>query len=86
VEDVAIANSHEEINNFHGCEADVSLDEIKKEKKISDASEQIYSTSFTNATTLLRENIQTVGLEISRSIASEVLIQQKSEWSFKKVH
>ncbi|MBA0628625.1 hypothetical protein Godav_023323 [Gossypium davidsonii] len=58
----------------------------KKEKKISDASEQIYSTSFTNATTLLRENIQTVGLEISRSIASEVLIQQKSEWSFKKVH
>ncbi|MBA0628624.1 hypothetical protein Godav_023323, partial [Gossypium davidsonii] len=28
VEDVAIANSHEEINNFHGCEADVSLDEM----------------------------------------------------------
>ncbi|MBA0570430.1 hypothetical protein Golob_004087, partial [Gossypium lobatum] len=28
VGDVAIANSHEERNNFHGCKADVSLDEM----------------------------------------------------------
>ncbi|MFQ6654267.1 hypothetical protein Gotur_025330 [Gossypium turneri] len=28
VEDVATANTHEERNNFHGCEADVSLDEM----------------------------------------------------------
>ncbi|KAG8502751.1 hypothetical protein CXB51_000641 [Gossypium anomalum] len=27
-EDVAIANTHEERNNSHGCEADVSSDEI----------------------------------------------------------
>ncbi|KAK5776615.1 hypothetical protein PVK06_044575 [Gossypium arboreum] len=50
----------------------------KKEKKISDESEQI-STSSIDVATLLAENIQTVGLEISRSIASEVLIQQNSE-------
>ncbi|MBA0754601.1 hypothetical protein Gogos_019984 [Gossypium gossypioides] len=28
VEDVAITNTHEERNNFHGCEADVSLDDM----------------------------------------------------------
>ncbi|MFQ6657308.1 hypothetical protein Gotur_027045 [Gossypium turneri] len=42
----------------------------KKKKKISDGSEQI-STSITNAVMLLGENIRTVGLELSRSIASE---------------
>ncbi|MBA0554059.1 hypothetical protein Golob_013189, partial [Gossypium lobatum] len=26
--DVATANTHEEINDFHGCEPDVSLDEM----------------------------------------------------------
>ncbi|KHF97789.1 Thiamine import ATP-binding ThiQ [Gossypium arboreum] len=51
----------------------------REKKKISDASEQISSTSFIDAATLLVENIQAVGLEIRRSIASEVLIQQKSE-------
>ncbi|MBA0576172.1 hypothetical protein Golob_024261 [Gossypium lobatum] len=95
-EDIAIANTHEERNDFHGCEANVSLDEMdlsatqtqpsrnqddstfsKKTKRIYDTSEQISSTSFTDAATLLTENIQTVGLKISRSIASEVLIQQK---------
>ncbi|MFQ6656614.1 hypothetical protein Gotur_026645 [Gossypium turneri] len=47
----------------------------KKEKKISDASDHISSTSFHDAATLLAENIQTVGVEISKSIASKVLIQ-----------
>ncbi|MBA0819134.1 hypothetical protein Gohar_003753, partial [Gossypium harknessii] len=28
INDVATANTHEERNNFHGCEADVSLDEM----------------------------------------------------------
>ncbi|MBA0870477.1 hypothetical protein Goshw_012953, partial [Gossypium schwendimanii] len=51
----------------------------KEKKKISDASEQISFTSFTDATTLLAENIRAIGLAISRSIASEVLIQKKSE-------
>ncbi|KAG8485935.1 hypothetical protein CXB51_019283 [Gossypium anomalum] len=98
VEDIATTNTHEERNNFHGCEANVSLDDMdfsatqpqpprnqgdstfsKKKKKISDASDHISSTSFIDAATLLAENIWTVGLEINRSIASEVLIQQKSE-------
>ncbi|MBA0826421.1 hypothetical protein Goarm_011273, partial [Gossypium armourianum] len=89
--DVATANTHEERNDFHGCEPDVSLDEMdlsttqsqpsknqddstfskKKKKKISDASDQISSTSFTDSATLLAKNIRTVGLQIRRSIASE---------------
>ncbi|MBA0803197.1 hypothetical protein Gohar_013438 [Gossypium harknessii] len=51
----------------------------KKKKKISDVSEQISSTSLIGATTLLGENIRTIGLELSRSIASEVLIEEKSK-------
>ncbi|MFQ6621615.1 hypothetical protein Gotur_002965 [Gossypium turneri] len=63
VEDVAITNIHEERNDFYGCEAD-------KKKKISDSSDHVFSTSFHDAATLLVENIRTVGVEISRSIAS----------------
>ncbi|KAG8483405.1 hypothetical protein CXB51_022246 [Gossypium anomalum] len=96
VEDVADTNTHEERNNFHGCEADVSLDDMelsatqpqparnqgdstlsKKKKKNSNVSD--FSTSFNDAAILLAENIRTVGLEVSKSIASEVLNQQKSE-------
>ncbi|KAH1038563.1 hypothetical protein J1N35_040306 [Gossypium stocksii] len=95
VEDVATTNTHEERKDFHGCKADVSFDDMdlsvtqpqptrnqddstfsKKKKNISDASD---SSSFNGAATLLAENIRTVGLEISKSIASEALIQQKSE-------
>ncbi|MBA0606654.1 hypothetical protein Godav_019088, partial [Gossypium davidsonii] len=32
-EDVATANTHEERNDYHGCKADVSSDEIEKKKK-----------------------------------------------------
>ncbi|KHG16992.1 hypothetical protein F383_20963 [Gossypium arboreum] len=96
VKDVAATNTHEERNDFHGCEADVSLDDMdlsttqpqptrnhgdstlsKKKKKIFDASDS--STSFNDAATLLAKNIWIVGLKISKSISSEVLIQQKSE-------
>ncbi|KAH1031982.1 hypothetical protein J1N35_044156 [Gossypium stocksii] len=96
VEDVATINTHEERNGFHGCKADVSLDDMdpsatqpqparnqgdstfsKKKKKISNGSDS--STSFTNVATSLAENIRTISLEISKSIASKVLNQQKSE-------
>ncbi|KAK8349574.1 hypothetical protein V6Z12_A06G151100 [Gossypium hirsutum] len=105
VEDVAATNSHEERNDFHGSEADVSLDDMdlsatqpqpepqlarnqgdsafsKKKKKISDASD--FSTSFNDTAALLAENIRAVGLEISKSIASEVVIQQKSEMTIQE--
>ncbi|KHF97268.1 Chaperone DnaK [Gossypium arboreum] len=101
VEDVATTNTHEERNDFHGCEANVSLDDMdlsttqpqparnqgdftlsKKKKKISDASDSC--TSFNDASTLLAENIWTVGLEISKSIDSEVLTQQKSEMTIQE--
>ncbi|KAH1048420.1 hypothetical protein J1N35_039204 [Gossypium stocksii] len=102
-EDVATTNTHEERNDFHECEADVSLDDVdisgtqqqpainqsdstfsKKKKKISDASDHISSTSFNDVAILLAEKIETVGVEISRSIASEVLIQQKSEMTIQE--
>ncbi|KAH1064255.1 hypothetical protein J1N35_029242 [Gossypium stocksii] len=57
---------------------------INKKKKISDASDHISSTSFNDAATLLPEKIETIGVEISRSIASEVLIQQKSEMTIQE--
>ncbi|XP_052489243.1 uncharacterized protein LOC128042375 [Gossypium raimondii] len=46
-------------------------------KKKSDARDM--SSSFDEAATLLAENIKAVGDQISRSIASEVVVQQKSE-------
>ncbi|MFQ6652191.1 hypothetical protein Gotur_024176 [Gossypium turneri] len=56
----------------------------RRKKKIYDASDHISSTLFHDATTSLAENIQTVGVEISRSIASEELIQQKLEMTIQE--
>ncbi|PPS11523.1 hypothetical protein GOBAR_AA09121 [Gossypium barbadense] len=100
-EDVAATNTHEERNDFHGSEADVSLDDMdlsatqpqpaknqgdsafsKKKKKISDASD--FSTSFNDTAALLMENIWTIGIEISKSIASEVVLQQRSEMTIQE--
>ncbi|XP_040948209.1 uncharacterized protein At2g29880-like [Gossypium hirsutum] len=50
----------------------------KKKKKNSDASDNI-SSSFNEAATLLVENMQAIGDQINRSIASDVVVQQKSE-------
>ncbi|PPD99267.1 hypothetical protein GOBAR_DD03700 [Gossypium barbadense] len=50
----------------------------KKKKKNSDASDHI-SSSFHYAATLLTENMRAIGKQISRSIASNVVVQQKSE-------
>ncbi|PPD90871.1 hypothetical protein GOBAR_DD12175 [Gossypium barbadense] len=49
-----------------------------KRKKKFDARDNVYS-SFDEAATLLGGKIQAVGDQISRSIASEVVVQQKSE-------
>ncbi|PPD68271.1 hypothetical protein GOBAR_DD34850 [Gossypium barbadense] len=49
-----------------------------KRKKKSDARDNVYS-SFDEAATLLGQKIQAVGDQISRSIASKVVVQQKSE-------
>ncbi|MFQ6665204.1 hypothetical protein Gotur_032014, partial [Gossypium turneri] len=50
----------------------------KRKKKNYDASENI-SSSFKEAATLLAENMRAIGEQISRSIASNVVVQQKSE-------
>ena len=49
-----------------------------KRKKKYDARDNVYA-SFEEAATLLGEKIQAVGDRISMSIASEVVVQQKSE-------
>ncbi|MFQ6626237.1 hypothetical protein Gotur_005146 [Gossypium turneri] len=74
-EDVAIAKSLEEGNNYHGCEGDVSLDEMD----VSATQSQPSTPNQDNAATLLGENILTVGLELSRRIASEMIFQRNSE-------
>ncbi|KAG8491173.1 hypothetical protein CXB51_014422 [Gossypium anomalum] len=51
----------------------------KKKKKIYDGSEQI-STSISNVSILLGENIRTIGLELSRSIASEKVLQERDDF------
>ncbi|PPD92515.1 hypothetical protein GOBAR_DD10545 [Gossypium barbadense] len=49
-----------------------------KRKKKSDARDNM-SSSFDEAVTLLAENMRAIGDQISRSIASDVVVQQKSE-------
>ncbi|MBA0879838.1 hypothetical protein Goshw_013076, partial [Gossypium schwendimanii] len=62
---VATVNNLKEGNNYHGCEDDVSLDEMDEQT----------STSIIDVAMLLEENIWTVGLELSKIIASEKVIQ-----------
>ncbi|MBA0560954.1 hypothetical protein Golob_017821 [Gossypium lobatum] len=50
----------------------------KKKKKSSETSEPNSSTSLIGVATFLRDNITTVGLELSRNIVSEMLIQENS--------
>ncbi|MBA0625242.1 hypothetical protein Godav_010465 [Gossypium davidsonii] len=56
----------------------------KKKKKGSEVSELISSTSLIDVATLLGDNIRTISLELSRSIASEMLIQKNSEMVIQK--
>ncbi|KAH1121694.1 hypothetical protein J1N35_004854 [Gossypium stocksii] len=71
VKDIPTINTHEERNNPHGCKADISLDDMD----LSATQPQLARN---------QENIQTVGLEISKSIAFEVLIQQKLEMTIQE--
>ncbi|MFQ6646408.1 hypothetical protein Gotur_019341, partial [Gossypium turneri] len=50
----------------------------RRKKKNSDASDHI-SSSFHDVATLLAENMRAIGEQISRSIASDVVVQQKSK-------
>ncbi|MBA0634091.1 hypothetical protein Godav_005230 [Gossypium davidsonii] len=50
----------------------------RRKKKISDGSEQIL-TSITDVVMLLGENIRTISLELSRSIASEKVIEESAQ-------
>ncbi|MBA0568449.1 hypothetical protein Golob_005945, partial [Gossypium lobatum] len=50
----------------------------KKKKKSPEASEPNSSTSLIDVAMLLRNNIRIVGLKLSRSIASEMFIKEKS--------
>ncbi|MFQ6636619.1 hypothetical protein Gotur_013184 [Gossypium turneri] len=62
VEDVATTNINEERNDFYGCEADVSLDD----KDVSATEPQPDRNQG--------ENMRAIGKQISRSIASDVVV------------
>ncbi|MBA0808840.1 hypothetical protein Gohar_024547 [Gossypium harknessii] len=49
----------------------------RRRKRVLSLVNQFFSTSLIDVATLLGENIRTVGLELSRGIASEMLIQEK---------
>ncbi|PPS02894.1 hypothetical protein GOBAR_AA17765 [Gossypium barbadense] len=51
---------------------------LKKKKMIYDGSEQIF-TSITDAAIFFGENIRNVGLELSKSISSEKVIQESAQ-------
>ncbi|MBA0749387.1 hypothetical protein Gogos_003324 [Gossypium gossypioides] len=76
--DVATTNNLEEGNNYHGYEDDVSMDEMD----VSATQSQPLKPNHDDAAMLLGENIQIIGLKLSRSIASEKVLQKKC---FKKV-
>ncbi|MBA0812869.1 hypothetical protein Gohar_026800, partial [Gossypium harknessii] len=66
--DVATTNNLEEGNNYHGCEHDVSMDEMD-----------------VSATQSQPENIRIIGLELSRSIASEKVLQKNASRKCSKI-
>ncbi|MFQ6656336.1 hypothetical protein Gotur_026490 [Gossypium turneri] len=67
VQDVPTTDINEEINEFYNCEADVSLDDMD------------VSATEPQPDRNQGENMRTIGEQISRSIASDVVVQQKSE-------
>ncbi|MBA0739679.1 hypothetical protein Gogos_012925, partial [Gossypium gossypioides] len=78
-EDVATTNNLEEGNNYQGCEDDVSLDEMDVLVTQPQSLNEQISTSITDVAIFLGENIQTVGLGLSRSIAFEKVIQESAQ-------
>ncbi|MBA0634824.1 hypothetical protein Godav_025806, partial [Gossypium davidsonii] len=58
--------------NYRGCEDDVSLDEMD----VSATQSEQTSTSIIDVAMLLEKNIWTIGLELSKIIASEKVIQE----------
>ncbi|MBA0802401.1 hypothetical protein Gohar_012699 [Gossypium harknessii] len=69
VEDVATTNNLEEGNNYHGCEDNVSLNEMDVSATQSQPSKPNQDG----------KNIQTIGLKLSRSIASEKMLQESAQ-------
>ncbi|MFQ6621619.1 hypothetical protein Gotur_002969 [Gossypium turneri] len=67
VEDVATTNINEERNDFYGCEADVSLDDM-----------DVFATK-PQLDRNQGENMWAIGKQISKSITSNVVVQQKLE-------
>ncbi|MBA0686862.1 hypothetical protein Goari_014437 [Gossypium aridum] len=69
-----VSTTQLQLSNLNKVDATFS----KKKKKSSEASEPNSSTSLIGVATFLRDNIMTVGLELSRNIVSEMLIQVNS--------
>ncbi|PPD70354.1 hypothetical protein GOBAR_DD32770 [Gossypium barbadense] len=72
-EDVPAADINEERNEYYDCDANVSLDDMD----VSATEPQPDRNQGVNdAATLLAENMRAIGEQISRSIASDVVVHQ----------
>ncbi|KHG06168.1 Ribosome biogenesis nsa-2 [Gossypium arboreum] len=65
-------------NSNHGSQTKMVSYLQRRKKNVYDGSEQV-STSINDAAMLLGENIRTVGLELSKSIASEKVIKESAK-------
>ncbi|XP_052485518.1 uncharacterized protein At2g29880-like [Gossypium raimondii] len=75
-EDVPSADINEDRNEYYDCDANVSLDDMD----VSATEPQTNKNQGVNdASTLLAENMRAIGEQISRSIASNVVVHQRSE-------
>ncbi|PPD82820.1 hypothetical protein GOBAR_DD20249 [Gossypium barbadense] len=76
VEDVPTVDINEERNEYYDCDANASLDDmdVSATEPQPDRNQWVH-----DAATLLAENMRAIGEQISRSIAFDVVVQQKSE-------
>ncbi|PPD99956.1 hypothetical protein GOBAR_DD03004 [Gossypium barbadense] len=72
-QDIPITDINEERNEFYDCKVDVSLDDMDV------SATELRPDRNQGAATLLVENMRAIGEQISKSIASDVVVQQKSE-------
>ncbi|XP_052485838.1 uncharacterized protein At2g29880-like [Gossypium raimondii] len=83
--DVSLDDMHVSGTDPRGDRDQGGSSSSNKRKKKSDARDNVFS-SFNEAATLFGEKIQAVGDQISRSFASEVVVQQKSEQHMEEIY
>ncbi|MFQ6621131.1 hypothetical protein Gotur_002662 [Gossypium turneri] len=82
VKEVATANNLKEGNNYHGCEDDVSLEE-KKIFDVAIANNLEERNNYRGCEDdVSLDEMDAIGLELSKSIASEKVLQESAQKSY----